>query len=82
MEDLLVAHRILVFQFATEDVGEDLELSVSMGSKSLAGSDLVLVDDSQRTEGIEAVIVVVGEIKRVIGIQPSVVGVSSNPRIF
>jgi hypothetical protein len=35
LENLLVAHRVLMFQRSIDDVAEYLELSMAMGSKSV-----------------------------------------------
>src|SRR5438876_3936997 len=58
-DDPAVAHRVLVLQFAINDVAEDFRIPVRMLAKSPARLNYVVVDDPERSEahvvGVEVV---------------------------
>jgi hypothetical protein len=60
----------VLFELAVDDVGEDLELAMGMGSKASPGGDPVFVDHAQTAEGVVGVVVVRGEAEGVEGLQP------------
>ena len=72
-----IAHRILVLEGAAEDVGDDLHVPVRVHAEPLARQDEIVVDDAQAAEAHPLRIVVVREAKRVISVQPPVVGVAA-----
>src|SRR5262249_12420707 len=72
-----VAHGILVAKRALQDVAQDLHIAVAMGAEARAGLYAVLVDDAQGAVAHVTRVVVVGEGKAVVGIEPAVIGVAT-----
>ena len=75
--DAAVAHGILVFQLAGNDVGKDFHGAMRVGAEALAGSDLVIVDHAEGAKAAVVGVVVSGEGKGVVGIKPAVVGMEA-----
>ena len=73
----LLDHAIPVRQLAIEDVAEDLCVAVRMRREALSTIDSILIEDSQTAEVLEFRVVVVCEREGVVGVQPSVICVSS-----
>src|SRR5580765_2230355 len=74
---LRVAHAVLMSEFPFEDVADDLHITMRMGSEAAAGGDSVVVEDAQRAEAVVLGIAIVCKRKRVIRVEPAVVGVAS-----
>jgi hypothetical protein len=72
-----VAHAVLVFQGAAEDVGEDLHVLVAVRAEALAALHAVFVDDAQRAEAHVPRVAVFGEGKGVARTQPTVFGTAA-----
>lgn len=64
-------------QFATEDITEDLGISMRVRREARSTIDAIFVEDAQRSEVLEGWIVVVGEAESMVRIEPAVVGVSA-----
>src|SRR5258708_17599374 len=58
---------------AFQDVGNDLHVAMSVSAEAAARLHAVFVDDPQRAEAYEAIVVVVGEGEGVAGVEPAVV---------
>src|SRR5262249_2188364 len=69
-------HAVLVRQCALQHVGEDLHVAMPMHAESLPGGYAILVDYAQAAKAHELRIVIVAERKRVIGVEPAVVGMA------
>ena len=67
-------------KFPRNDVGEDFHRAMRMGSESLSGSDGVLIDDTERFESPVIGMIVSGEGKAMVGIEPAMVGVEAVAR--
>ncbi len=61
LEDLEVAHRVLVLEFAAYDVTEDFHLTVAMSAEALVGFNAVFIDNAKVTKVLIFGVVVVGE---------------------
>ena len=61
LEDLEVAHRVLVLEFAAYDVTEDFHLAVAMSAEALVGFNAVFIDNAKVTKVLIFGVVVVGE---------------------
>src|SRR5262245_21242951 len=72
-----VAHRIPVPERALEDIAQDFHVAVAVGAEARAGLHAVLVDHAQGAVAHVPRIVVVGEGKAVIRVEPAVVGVAA-----
>lgn len=70
-------HTVPVRQFAVQDVGEDLGVTVGVGWEAVLGVDSVFIEDSQTAKVLELGIVVVGEAEGMVGVKPSVISVAS-----
>ncbi len=62
---------------AFEDVGEDLHVAVGMLAKAHGWSNIVFVDDAEGAKAHVRRIVVFGKAEAEVGVQPTVVRVSS-----
>src|SRR5262249_31838879 len=71
------ADRVLVLQFAIENVTDDLHIAMAVRAEAGAGRDPVLVDDAQWPELDVLRVEVIGEGKRVIRLEPAVVGIAA-----
>lgn len=76
-EDFAITHRISVFEGSLQHVRYDLHVVVGMGAKALAGSHEIFVHHPKGAKADVARVVVVGERKRMKGLEPAVVGVAS-----
>src|SRR5579883_1013294 len=72
-----VPHAVFVGETPFEDIGNDLHVAMGMRTKAMAGLNPVLVDYAQSAKSHMLRIVVIRERKSVIGIQPTVVKVST-----
>src|SRR5450759_4037884 len=72
-----VAHAVLVLERALEDVGDDLHVAVAMGAEALARLHDVLVDHAQAAKPNVLRVVVIGKRKRVVAVEPAVVGMAA-----
>jgi len=63
-----IAHAVLVFQFAGEDVGQNLHVAMRMCRKSHSRSDAIVVEHAQRTPMHVFRIEIVCKTERVIGV--------------
>ena len=70
-DDFAGAERILVFEPAVENVGDNLHIGMAMGGEAAARRQPVLVDDAQRSEPHEARITIIAERKAMRGIEPA-----------
>ncbi len=73
-----VAHGIRVFQYTGQRYGYDFHIVVGMRAKSHTRRNPVVVPNAQATEMNLFRVVPAGEGKRMIGLQPTVVGVSAS----
>jgi hypothetical protein len=64
-------------QLAVDDVGEDLHVAVRVHAKAATGADAVFVDDPEVAKAHVARVVVIGEGKGVMGVEPAVVGMAA-----
>jgi len=76
-DGLDVAHAVAVRQPALQHVGDDLHVAVAVGAKAGAGRDPVFVDHAQIAPAHVRRVVVVGKRKRVVALQPAVIGVAT-----
>ena len=77
MQHRSIAHAVAVLERALEDVGDDFHVKVRMLAKTLARRDTIFVHHAKRAEAHVAGIVIIGERKRVIRVQPSVIGMAA-----
>src|SRR5260370_17206916 len=66
-----ITHRVLVFEFALDDVAEDFGIPVRMFAKSLSRLNYIVVDDAQRVKAHVLRIEIVAERERVPAVQPA-----------
>src|SRR5262245_61305218 len=76
-QDGAVAHAISVFQRSLENIGNDLHVAVAMHPKALAWLHAIVVDHSEGAEAHECGVVIVAKGERVVGIEPTVIQVTS-----
>src|ERR1700722_7564206 len=76
-ERLLMAHAVLMRQRTLGDVGEDFHIAMGVHAEALAGSHAVFIDHTQAAETHELGVVIAGERKRMITIEPAMIGVAS-----
>ncbi len=62
---------------ALEDVSDDFHVAVRMGREALARRHPILVDDPQRGKAHMLRVVIIGEGKRMPGVEPAVIGVAA-----
>ena len=65
-----VAHAVLVFQLAFEDIAKDLGILVTMHAESPTGLDDVIVDHAQRAKTNLLCVVITAERKRMPAMEP------------
>jgi hypothetical protein len=68
-----IAQGVLVRQFATEHITDDLHVAVAVGAETGARRNAVFVDDAQIAPAHVGRVVVTGEGEAVEGLQPTVV---------
>lgn len=73
----MAAERVVVFEFAGDDVGDDFHVAVGVHGEATCGRDDIFVDDAERTEAHVLWIAVVGEAEGVVGVEPAVIEVAS-----
>jgi len=71
--DAGVAHGVLMFDRAGEDIGEDLHIAVWVHSESLAARNSILIDNAKGMKLSVRGIVVIGEGKRVVRFEPAMI---------
>src|SRR3989442_1374525 len=71
------AHGVLVGKRALEHVADDLHVAVPVGAEARARGDAILVDDAQRPEPHVLRVLVAGEGKAVVRVEPAVVGMAA-----
>src|SRR5262245_127334 len=71
------ARAVLVLQCALEHVGQDLHVTVTVGTEPGAGLDAIVVDHSQHPEAHVRGVVVVAERKGVAAVEPPPVGAAT-----
>src|SRR3984957_12710346 len=76
-QHLHVAHAVLVSKFALQHIAQNLHIAVRMRSKSTPLRHTVFIDHTQRTIPHVLRIMIVGKRKRMVRIQPSMVGMAS-----
>src|ERR1700722_20668409 len=76
MNGRAVAHAVLVRQSAFEHITDDFHVAMAVCPKTLATRDAILVDHPQRAEMHVLRVVIAGERKAVIRIEPAVVSVA------
>ena len=76
-ENVSLAHAVAMEKVAVEHVGDDLHVAMCMRAETLSRLDAIVVDHPQGTKSHVFGIVVVGEGKREVGVQPSPIGMSS-----
>ena len=64
-------------EFALEHVADDLHVAVAVGAEAGTGHDPVFVDDPQWPELDVLRVVIPRERKRVVGLEPAVVGIAA-----
>src|SRR5215470_1493334 len=72
-----IAHAVFVFQCTLENISNDLHIAVTMLGKPSTGCDKVFIDHAETTKAHVAWIVILIEGEGVIGIQPTMVEVTS-----
>lgn len=77
LENAAIAEAVLVLESAFDDIGKDFHVSMGMGWKPAARGDVVFVDDAKASKAHVGRIIVVGERERVMGFEPSMVGVAA-----
>jgi hypothetical protein len=70
LDDAAVAHGILVFQLAAQDVGDDLHVAMRMRAETHARHHEIVVDDAQAAITHPVRIVVIRKAEGVITVQP------------
>src|ERR1700722_10036186 len=76
-QHLHVAHAVLVGKLALQHIAQNLHIAVRVRSKSTPLRHTVFIDHTQRTISHVLRIMIVGKRKRMVRIQPSMVGVAS-----
>src|SRR5207253_9645175 len=71
------ADAVFVFERPLENVRDDLHVSMGMPGKSLSRSDAVFIDDAQRAESHVVGVVVGIKRKRVVRVQPAMIGMAA-----
>ena len=77
LEHTAISEAVFVLQLAFQNIAEDFHVSMRMRPETLTPSDPVVVDHTQRAKAHVRRIVIIGEGKGVVGIQPTVVSVVS-----
>lgn len=72
-----IAHRILVVEFARNNVGKDFHRMVGMGSKPLSRCNGILVDDSQGLVASMIWVIVACKGKGMVSIEPAIIGMET-----
>ena len=72
-----VAHAVLVGEVALQHIADDFHVAVPVGAEAGTRRDAVLVDDAQVAPAHVGGIVVTGERKAVVGLQPAVIGIAT-----
>src|SRR5262245_62039055 len=65
-----------MFEASFEDIRDDFHVAMRVRTEAFPGSDAIVVDDTQGAKAQLGGVVVFGEGKREIGIQPAAVGMS------
>jgi len=68
---------VFVFEFAFEDVGDDLHVAMRMCGEAVIGRDPIFVDDAQRTESHPFWIPVIVEAEGVMALQPALISAAA-----
>jgi len=71
------AQAVLVLERAFEDIGDDFHVAVRMRRETFARRHTILVDDAQRGKAHVPRVVIIGEGKRMPGVEPAVIGVAA-----
>src|SRR5262249_7084262 len=66
-------HAVLVLKGAFQNISNDLHVPVSVRGKTFCRLDGVLVEDPERAKAHPLRVVVMGEGKRVVGVEPAVI---------
>src|SRR5262249_50332928 len=74
-DDRARTEAVLVLERPIEHVGDDLHVPVRVSAEALARLHAVLVDHAKRTEAHELCVVVVGEGKRMVALEPAMLRV-------
>lgn len=77
LEILQVPHAVLVLECSIDNVGKDEEFGMGMRAKTCAGLDSILVDHTKGSPALVFSIIVGGERKRVVRVQPVMVSVTA-----
>ena len=72
-----VSHAVLMFERAADDVTDDFKVAMWMRAKTLASLHSVFVDHPQAAEADVLRVVIIREGKRVVTVQPAVIGMAS-----
>ena len=72
-----VSHAVLVLERAADNVTDDFEIAMRMRAETLAPLHAVFVDHPQAAESDVLRVVVIGEGKRVMTVQPAVIGMAT-----
>ena len=78
-DDAAIAHRVLVFERAAQNVSDDFHVAVRMRAKAAAARDDVVIDDAKRAESHVLRVVIIRKRKCEMRIQPAVVDVAAFP---
>src|SRR5439155_10807617 len=76
LEDSLVAQAITMLQRPAQNVSDDFHVAMGMRAEAAATRDGVIIDHPKRAESHPMRIIVIREGKRVVSVQPAVVGVA------
>ena len=79
--DFMAAHAVLVFQRTGNDIGNDFHIAVRMQAEPFSDSHPVFIDHAKGTETHIAWVVIVGKRKRMVRLQPAMVGIAPVLRI-
>ena len=77
LDDRTGAHAVLVLQRAFQHVADDFHIAVAVRAETHARLHAVFVDHAQRAKAHFLRIMVIGEGKRVVAVQPAVIGMAA-----
>jgi len=75
-QGLLVTHAVPVRQRALQNIGEDLHIAMPVPSKPSARGDAILINHKQAPEAHELWVIIIGKRKRVVRVEPAMVGMA------
>src|SRR5260370_21243385 len=71
-----MTHAVLMSQRAFQNVRENLHVAMAVRSKSGAWSDAIFIDHAQAPEAHELGVIIIRKGKRVVRVEPAMIGVT------